>query len=118
MILDYIWNLYKSEVYKMAENVWVVKSVLDAIPTDWLHTNWATDEEQIWCSYDELEWAMEEFEWYKYDVIENYWDPYEKIYLDIFLSSFSWRKKEVMEIYLSRHNANKHKMKMPPIFKI
>jgi len=74
-----IWNLYKSEVYKMAENVWVVKSVLDAIPTDWLHTNWATDEEQIWCSYDELEWAMEEFEWYKYDVIENYWDPYEKI---------------------------------------
>lgn len=93
-----IWNLYKSEVYNLASILWVNKDILKASPTDWLHPNWATDEDQIWASYDELEWAMVEYDNWKT------------------VDDFTWREKEVMKIYTNRHELNAHKMKMPPVF--
>lgn len=95
-----IWNLYKSEVYGIAKYLWVNEDILNARPTDWLHPDWATDEDQIWCSYDELEWAMIEYDNWKRD------------------SDFIGRKQEVMKIYTQRHEVNAHKMNMPPIFEI
>jgi len=95
-----IWELYKSEVYKLAKQLWINKNILEARPTDWLHLNGATDEDQIWASYDELEWAMVEYDTWKR------------------IEDFKWRKKEVMKIYSKRHEQNSHKMEMPPVFKI
>lgn len=95
-----IWELYKSEVYNLAKELWITKSIQTAKPTDWLHPSWATDEDQIWCSYDELEWALETY---------DNWQRAE---------DFEGRQKEVMEIYTKRHLQNTHKMQMPPVFKI
>lgn len=96
--LSPIWELYKSEVYKLAKYLWINENILNARPTDWLHANWATDEDQIWATYDELEWAMVEY------------DNWKRI------SDFKWRRKEIMEIYFKRHEQNYHKMEMPPVF--
>lgn len=95
-----IWNLYKSEVYEMARFLWINDEILKARPTDWLHPNWATDEDQIGCSYDELEWAMIQYDEWKRN------------------NDFEWRAKYVMEIYSKRHEVNAHKMKMPKVFEI
>ncbi|MDD3793517.1 MAG: NAD(+) synthase [Candidatus Gracilibacteria bacterium] len=95
-----IGNLYKSEVYEMARFLGVNQEILDARPTDGLHPNGATDEDQIGCSYDELEWAMVQYDEGKRS------------------NNFSGREKEVMEIYSKRHEINAHKMEMPKIFEI
>lgn len=95
-----IGDLYKSEVRALAHELWVPETISEAVATDGLHSNGATDEDQIWASYDELEWAM-----VKYDAWKR-------------ASDFSWRAQEVMGIYTARHEWNAHKMQMPPIFDI
>lgn len=42
----------------------VLNTLTEAIATDGLHTNGATDEDQIGATYDELEWAMGEHDDY------------------------------------------------------
>ena len=76
----------------------ILPLLTEAVATDWLHTDGATDEDQIGASYDELEWAMVE-----YDHGRRAWD-----YTD--------RACTVMEIYTRRHEGNAHKMAMPPVF--
>lgn len=95
-----IGNLYKSEVYEMARYLWVNDDILAARPTDGLHPTGATDEDQIGCSYDELEWAMVE-----YDAGKR-------------TADFSGRAQYVMDIYSRRHEINAHKMEMPKVFEI
>jgi NAD+ synthase len=95
-----IWNLYKSEVRALARELWVPENISEAVATDGLHNSGATDEDQIGCSYDELEWAMIEYDEGKR--AEN----------------FSERAREVMEIYTERHEWNAHKMEMPPVFEL
>lgn len=95
-----IGNLYKSEVRALARELWVPESISEAVATDGLHTNGATDEDQIGCSYDELEWAMDEYDEWKR------------------APDYSGRAKEVMEIYTARHEGNAHKMEMPPVFEV
>jgi NAD+ synthase len=78
----------------------VIQSILQARPTDGLHPNGATDEDQIGATYDELEWAMVEYDNGKRKI------------------DFTGRDYKVMEIYTARHEANAHKMNMPPVFNI
>ncbi|MDD2908016.1 MAG: NAD(+) synthase [Candidatus Gracilibacteria bacterium] len=113
-----IGNLYKSEVYEMARFLGINDEILKARPTDGLHPNGATDEDQIGCSYDELEWAMNEHDEFISIITSNgiMWNN--KKSNENFIESFSGRKKEVMKIYLSRHFANAHKMEMPKVFEI
>ncbi len=113
-----IWELLKSEVYNMAKHLWVNEDILHARPTDGLHPNWATDEDQIGCSYDELEWAMYKHSEFMSIIASNFLPCDDKNATKNFLESFSWRKREVMEIYLQRHFANAHKMQMPRVFDI
>lgn len=98
--LSPIWELYKSEVYNLWKELGISEKILQARPTDGLHPNGATDEDQIGCSYDELEWAMQAYDAGKRS------------------SDFTDRAKEVMEIYTARHEWNAHKMEMPPVFNI
>jgi len=95
-----IGELYKSEVREMARQLWVNTTISEAVATDGLHTTWATDEDQIGCTYDELEWAMVEYDEGKRT------------------EDFDGRAREVMEIYTARHEGNTHKMEMPPVFEV
>ena len=93
-----IADLYKSEVYALANSLGIDSLIQDAAPTDGLWADGRTDEEQMGATYEELEWAMKE--------VEN---P-SKV-------EFNERQKHVMDIYLKFNTANSHKMNPIPIFK-
>ena len=93
-----IADLYKSEVYFLAESLQIIQPIQDAAPTDGLWNDSRTDEDQIGATYEELEWAMKEVE-------------------DEVSPKYSTRQKEVMDIYLKMNKNNQHKMKPIPIFK-
>lgn len=95
-----IWNLYKSEVRALSRELWISEEISGAVATDGLHSTGATDEDQIWATYDELEWAMVEYDEGKR------------------ANDFTGRAQQVMEIYVARHEGNAHKMEMPPVFEI
>ena len=57
-----IADLYKSEVYALADALGIIQEIQDAAPTDGLWADGRTDEEQIGATYEELEWAMREIE--------------------------------------------------------
>jgi len=92
-----IADLYKSEVFAIANDLGILREILDAPPTDGLWDDGRTDEDQIGATYDELEWAMEESE-----------KPSG--------SAFSEREREVMELYLRLNKNNSHKMGAVPVF--
>jgi len=94
-----IADLYKSEVYSLAESLQIIQSIQDAPPTDGLWNDGRTDEDQIGATYDELEWAMNEIENPLSEKMQNE------------------RLAEVMRIYLKFNRMNSHKMKPIPIFK-
>ena len=93
-----IADLYKSEVYFLAESLKIIQPIQDAAPTDGLWNDSRTDEDQIGATYEELEWAMKE-------VGEG------------LSTKYSTREKEVMDIYLKLNKNNQHKMNPIPIFK-
>ena len=92
-----IADLYKSEVYALAESLGVISEIRESPPTDGLWADGRTDEEQIGASYEELEWAMREVD-----------SPSGK--------SLSSRQNEIMKVYLELNRQNEHKMKEIPIF--
>lgn len=85
-----IADLYKSEVFAMAKELGVIEEILNAKPTDGLWNDGRTDEDQIGCTYDELEEVME---------------------------GTSTNKKAI-EIYNDFHNKNLHKFNPIPVCKI
>ena len=100
-----IGELLKSEVYELAKYLGIVDSIIDTAPNDGLWGDDRTDEDQIGATYDELEWAM------RYCTKKDI-----KIIKDInVFKDLSDRQIEVLQIYIKRHNANLHKMKMPPV---
>ena len=97
--LSPIADLYKTDVYKLADHYKIPESIRKAQPTDGLFADNRTDEDQIGASYPELEWAME----YVHSGSH---------------SELSDRQKKVLDIYVMRHRANRHKMEMPPFCRI
>ncbi|MDP7659423.1 MAG: NAD(+) synthase [Candidatus Thalassarchaeaceae archaeon] len=93
-----IADLYKTEVYAIAEALGIIQEIRDAAPTDGLWDDGRTDEDQIGATYAEIEWAMDELE-----------NPSEE--------GITERQKEILDIYLKFHDANLHKMIPIPIFK-
>ena len=93
-----IADLYKSEVYALADSLGIITEIQEAAPTDGLWGDGRTDEEQMGATYDELEWAMKEIENPSNDELND-------------------RQKSVMEIYLKLNSTNSHKMNPIPIFK-
>jgi NAD+ synthase len=95
-----IADLYKTQVYALAEELGVIEDILVAPPTDGLWGDDRTDEDQIGASYPELEWAMEQQKAGKS------------------AQDFQNREAEVMEIYTRLHRANRHKMEPIPVCEI
>jgi len=98
--LSPIADLYKSQVYDIAEFLGVNQEIQEAAPTDGLWGDDRTDEDQIGASYPELEWAMK----------MN--DQGKKI------DDFEGREKKVFTIYNRFNTTNLHKMIPIPICKI
>ncbi|MBD0832860.1 NAD(+) synthase [Aestuariibaculum sediminum] len=98
--LSPIADLYKTQVYEIAEFLGVNQEIIDAAPTDGLWGDDRTDEDQIGASYPELEWAME-------------MDKLGKTAND-----FSGREQIVYKIYKRLNIANKHKMIPIPVCEI
>jgi NAD+ synthase len=106
-----IGDLMKSEVYELGRHLGVIEEILTAAPTDGLHSDGRTDEDQIGATYDELEWAMKWTE--DSTVIDQGVGSY---YDDRDDASLTKREKDVLEIYWKRHSENRHKMNPIPVF--
>lgn len=105
--LSPIGDLMKSEVYSLGAELGLIQEILSAVPTDGLHDDGRTDEDQIGASYDELEWAMS-FE-AEYNSIT---DRQAKMAKDLTLTE---REREVLAIYRKFNSSNKHKMVEIPV---
>ena len=92
-----IADLYKSEVRELGRYMGISQEVLDAAPTDGLWTDGRTDEDQIGCSYEILEWCME---------YGNGVDEYTEEQL------------RAMRIYKNLNTKNRHKMIPIPTYKL
>ncbi len=92
-----IADLFKSEVYSMAEVLGIIQEIQEAAPTDGLWDDGRTDEEQMGATYEELEWAMRENE-----------SPSGAELTD--------RQSKVMDRYLHLNSINSHKMGPIPVF--
>jgi len=94
--LSPIADLMKSEVFELAKEMGIINTIQCAAPTDGLWADGRSDEDQLGATYDELEWAMNEYA----ISTEN---------------RFNGRQKEVFKIYTQLHNANRHKMEVIPV---
>ncbi len=92
-----IADLYKSEVYALAQALGIIEDIRKAAPTDGLWGDGRTDEEQMGATYDELEWAMKEIA--EPSGIEH-----------------TQRQSEVLEIYGRLNSLNAHKMNPIPVY--
>ena len=95
-----IADLLKTEVYKLAKNLKIIKSIQTASPTDGLWPDNRTDEDQFGVTYEELEWAMKKSK--------------KKVDKKI----FSKRQKLVYKTFKKFNKNNLHKMRPIPVCKI
>jgi len=91
-----IADLTKTQVRQLSKYLNINSEILNATPTDGLWDEERNDENQLGASYEELEWAMEN-------------------YLKKELPSLSERQKEVINIYKKFNTQNKHKMIPIPV---
>jgi NAD+ synthase len=114
-----IGDLLKSEVRELSRFLGVLPELSEAIPTDGLwDDDKHTDEYQIGATYDELEEAMKFCSLYQVSVIYNQIKTMKgtpRLGTLGAYESLTDRQKKVIEIYCIRHEANKHKMEMPPV---
>ena len=92
-----IADLFKSEVYSMAEVLGIIQEIQEAAPTDGLWDDGRTDEEQMGATYEELEWALREKECPSGAELTD-------------------RQSKVMDRYLHLNSINSHKMGPIPVF--
>ena len=94
-----IADLTKTEVYELAKELKIIKTIQDSVPTDGLWDDFRTDEDQIGASYKEIEKIME------------YVNKNSK-------RKLNKREKEVLSIYKNFHSKNLHKMNPIPVCEI
>jgi NAD+ synthase len=96
-----IGDLMKSEVRKLGVELGLLGELVNAVPTDGLHDDKRTDEEQLKCTYDELEWAMKHIECTTPTQI---------------FDGITERQVEVLKIYNKKQKEGSHKSNPIPIF--
>lgn len=99
--LSPIGDLYKSEVRELGRYLGISEEILNAKPTDGLFDDNRTDEDQIGCSYEDLEWVMKSKEFDSYSINPKLSEKYEK----------------ALEIYTRLNKQNQHKMNPIPVYK-
>lgn len=96
-----IADLYKTEVRELGRYMGISEEILNSVPTDGLWADGRTDEDQIGCTYEELEWVMEE----THNIIKA-------------CKPMTERQLEVVNIYRKLHQQNKHKFLSIPVYRL
>lgn len=102
-----IGDLKKSEVRELGRYLGVPEDIINAKSTDGLWADGRCDEDQLLCTYDELEWAMDYYEELKSRKV---------IIAEI--EALTLREKIVLERYTELYHKGMHKVQLPPIYKI
>ncbi len=89
-----IADLLKSEVYAVGREIGISEDIMNAAPTDGLHDDGRTDEDQLGVSYDMLEFAMTE---------------------NVNRLDLTREQLDAIRVYTKFHKANKHKMEPIPV---
>ncbi len=97
--LSPIGDLTKTDVFALAQQLGIVQSIRQAVPSDGLFTDDRSDEAQLGASYPELEWAM---------ALRDSGAEVDESGLDA-------RQREVLQIYDRLHRANSHKWLPVPV---
>lgn len=97
-----IADLYKTEVRELGRYLGIADEIINAAPTDGLWADGRTDEQQIGCTYEELEWCME----VEVGTVVNT----DKVPNE--------RQIEILRIYDTLYKKNQHKMQPIPIYKL
>lgn len=105
-----IGSLFKTQVWELAKFIGVNEDIIKAKPTDGLWADNRRDEDVIGAKYPELEQAMEICNALKIESIAEY----EKL-KKINIVNLSENQEKILYIYLCRHEATRHKIKVPPI---
>ena len=92
-----IADLLKSEVFSLALHLDIIKSILNAKPTDGLWDDDRTDEDQMGANYHDLEEAM--------DLIER----------NISSNNLTQKQIKIRKLYQKLHYQNKHKILPIPV---
>ncbi len=92
-----IADLYKTEVRELGRYLGINEEIINAKPSDGLWADGRTDEQQIGCSYTDLEAVMA-------------WQSGESVLMNDDL-------KPAFEIYNRLHKQNQHKMNPIPVYK-
>ena len=92
-----IADLFKTQVYELAEHLDIIPAIRQAVPTDGLWDQERTDEQQMGASYPELEWAM-----------VQHASGAER-------TRFQGREQEVFDIFVRLNRAAQHKIQPIPV---
>ena len=92
-----IADLFKTQVYELAEHLDIIPAIRQAVPTDGLWDQERTDEQQMGASYPELEWAM-----------VQHASGAER-------TQFQDREQEVFDIFVRLNRAAQHKIQPIPV---
>lgn len=92
-----IADLNKTQVWALAEYLTIDPRIIEAAPTDGLHEDGRTDEDQLGASYKDLEYAME-------------WDGNP--------IGMTREQAEAVDVYSKLNAKNQHKMNPIPVCKI
>ena len=92
-----IADLFKTQVYELAEHLDIIPAIRQAVPTDGLWDQERTDEQQMGASYPELEWAM-----------VQHASGAER-------TQFQGREQEVFDIFVRLNRAAQHKIQPIPV---
>lgn len=95
-----IGNLLKSEIYGLAKYLGIPQEIQDAQPTDGLWEDNRKDENQLKCSYNEIEEIL----------------PH--LHLDFINVVLTDRQQEVLNICRNLYHKGKHKSLPIPVFKV
>lgn len=106
--LSPIADLYKTEVYALAEILGISSDIISAAPTDGLWDDGRNDESQLGATYAELERAMQYAEVNPSHTGQDF----------LLSNQYDTRGAEVLDLYRSRHAVNHHKMVPIPICSI
>ena len=106
-----IGSFLKSEVYQIAKAFDIPESIQKAVPTDGLWPGSPSDEERMGILYKDLEEAMGFCEKYHIETVNDFNEGFHHF-------TMGPDRYKNIEKYLSMHEKSRHKMEMPPVFKL
>lgn len=91
----------------------IAEEILNSAPTDGLFPDNRTDEQQIGCTYEELEWAMDLYDRTEWTILDGIL-PFKSFNGD----GLTTRQMKVLSLYADLNRKNQHKILPIPVYKL